>query len=162
MKNRNQQKNRQSSKNLKTLKSILRYLSHHQILASCSIICMVIAVGMLAVYRYGFSMTTEKDLHEKRTIEIGTSMKAPPEVTIIASSSSPVQEVFDKVAEINRLNRKLHGQPELPPEMLRPTCIKMNATNGVPMEIRAHELDNSLDQELKRLQTLTGDAGKTS
>jgi hypothetical protein len=102
-------------------------------------------------------MTTEKDLHEKRTIEIGVNMKAPSDVTIIASSSGPVQGVFDKVAEINRLNRKLHGQPELPLELLRPTSMEMKGANNRPAEMRARELGNSLDQELKRLQILTGD-----
>jgi hypothetical protein len=162
MKKRNQRKSSQRSKSFESLKIFWRFCSRNQILASCGIICLVIVTGLLAVYRYGFTMTTEKDLHEKRTIEIGVNAKAPSEVAIIASSSAPVQEVFDKVAEINRLNRKLLGQPALPTEMLRPTSIKMDGTNGFPVEMRVQEMNNSLNQELERLQMLACDTGKPS
>ena len=53
-------------------------------------------------------------------------------------------------------------RPDFFPIPQKAISYQLKGPNDFPVEIRAHELDNSLDPELKWLQMLTSDAGKAS
>jgi hypothetical protein len=87
----------------------------------------------------------------------GNNVVEPPTQTFsetIHPNQATNERILDKVAEINRLTQMLHGLPVLPLEMRRPTSIEMNGPADIPVEERQRENEKSLDQELKRLQTL--------
>lgn len=73
------------------------------------------------------------------------------------TSRNPVIRIYNKVAELCRLQRELNGLPSLPTALIRPTSMQLQCPPDVSEESGLQVIEKDIDENLARVKETLAD-----